>query len=128
MIVVNAFDTNQINRIEFLSPDEEHSIVQTFITNTNDLLVLVKTETEFILYCIDLDKSNIYELTSEDEVSSIFEPSVLYRYPVSSVDNKSCTQLYARGSTFKQTLDVGHKLIVFFLHDNTLYSWTQIQD
>ena len=126
--MVNAFDTNQINRIEFLPPEVEHSIVQTFITNTNDLLVLVRTDTEFILFCIDLDKSNIYELTNEDEVKTIFEPTILYRYLSSSVDNKNCTQLFARGSTFKQTLDIGHKLIVFFLHDNTLYNWTQIHD
>ena len=91
LIIVNAFDTNTINRVEFLSPNIDHNIVNTFITNTNDLLVLVQTEQEFILYCIDLDKSNIYELTNEDDFEKIFEPFVLYRYKVSDVDHKKST-------------------------------------
>ena len=88
LIIVNAFETNTINRVEFLSPDIDHNIVNTFVTNTNDLLVLVQTEQEFILYCIDLDSSNIYELTNEEDVGKIFEPFVLFRYKVTDVDNK----------------------------------------
>ena len=74
LIIINAFDTKTITRIELQQSNTAYQIVQTFITNSNDLLALVRTHDEFILFCVDLDASNIYELEKAEEIEHIFEP------------------------------------------------------
>ena len=128
LIVINAFHTNNITRVKLLSPDVDHQIVQTCITNSNDLLSLVKTNDEYILFLINLDKSNIHELDEDENKTSVFEPDIIYRYKISDVKNKDCLSLHARGSTSHEILDIGNKLMVFFHHGDTLFSWTQLYE
>ena len=61
IMIYNAFDSNLINRIEIAGQKESVLIQQTFITDTNDIFILIKRNTCYQLYMFDLDASNVRE-------------------------------------------------------------------
>lgn len=58
---MNAFDRRMVHQIEFTDKWESIVISETYITDSNDLFVLVQNEEYFYLYIIDLDESNVRE-------------------------------------------------------------------
>ena len=61
MIVVNAFNRRLLHRVEFSDEWESIVISQTYITESNDLFVLVQKDDMYNLYMIDLDAANVKE-------------------------------------------------------------------
>jgi hypothetical protein len=55
MTIHSVFEHNKIFRVK-LSNDENDRIVNSFITDTKDLIAIVKTEKKYKVYLIDLDE------------------------------------------------------------------------
>jgi hypothetical protein len=76
---------------------------------------------------IDLDKANIKEFNGElYNFESQFKFTRLYGYSQDKVGSKRLIKIHCRGSSRKEAIDNNNKLIVFFLHQNKLYQWTEI--
>lgn len=68
LVIINAFDRKMIHRIEMVHRHDfsidgfkQTKVEKTFITDTNDLFVLVNCSDHFLLYIIDLDFCNLKE-------------------------------------------------------------------
>lgn len=60
-------------------PTEKINICQTFISDTNDLFVMIQSKKMYKLYMIDLDASNLKELGSSASMEKVrADPSSLY--------------------------------------------------
>ena len=66
--IINAFQRKMIHRIEIAPPHAQESgnstkayIEQTFITDTKDLFILIYDKNHYLVYTIDLDKTNALE-------------------------------------------------------------------
>jgi hypothetical protein len=53
---------------------------------------------------------------------------MILEYPLSDVENKSLLKIHVRGSSKKQKQDTNEKLILFALHEDSLYSWTMMDE
>ena len=79
---------------------------------------------------IDLDKSNMNEIANVDvdEFKEIYNEQFrigkpIFEYHSSEVELKHLSQIHCRGSSHKNMHDLDENLIVFFLHEDTLYCW-----
>lgn len=78
---------------------------------------------------IDLDDSNIAEMDGDTEkMKGIFNPILILQYSFESVDFKKLSQIHMRGNSRKNSIDVKNYLVMFFKHEDVLYSWTQFQE
>lgn len=76
-MVINVYEQHLIHRVEVASQKVEIKIVDTYITNTNDLFVIIyqrarkragnEDKNKFKIFIIDLDKSNIRENPNVNE-------------------------------------------------------------
>lgn len=83
------------------------------------------------LFKIDLDRSNLRELTNE-EYKEFFEKGErkyklepLLAYTESKVNFKPLIKMQVRGSSKKELMDTGELLSVFIQHGEDIYNWTQ---
>lgn len=131
-MIVNFFDDKMIQRI--ILGKDINKVIDTYITETNDLFLLTQVEDIYRLYQIDLDASNEMEKdekvdTSQNINDKLFQLINIFEY--SLVDQETGKQLspflgmHVRGSSKKEAIDLNQKLIVYFLHADTLFSWTQ---
>ena len=121
LLIINLYQKNQIHRVRL--PEENAIIIHTYITETNDLFVVVMTQDSYKIKFIDLDASNRRE---QDDVT----PHVLYNqfrfqdvleYSCSEVKNQPFMDMVVRGSSRKEVIDVNEKLVVVLLHSDSLY-------
>jgi hypothetical protein len=81
---------------------------------------------------VDLDEANMKELNEEDlddnrrSKYSITEP--VFEYHSDDVKGNPFVSLHVRGSSRKEALDRNEKQFVYFLHDNSLWSWTKLNE
>jgi len=77
---------------------------------------------------IDLDKANVKEFNGElYPFENQFKFKRLYSYGQGDVlENKRLIKIHCRGASRKEAIDSNNKLIVFFLHKDMLYQWTEI--
>ena len=121
MLLVNAFNRKNIERIQLAPENESITICDSYITDTYDLFILILSKETYKLYMIDLDEANVNEMDEEElnevqkrSACSITEP--IYEYKAEDVDHKVFYGLHARGSSRKEPLDRNEKLFVYFLH------------
>ena len=131
-MIVNFFDEKMIQRI--ILGKEINKVIDTYITETNDLFLLTQVDEIYRLYQIDLDASNEMEQddksepTTNDVNDKLFQLINIFEY--SSIDPQTGRKLapflnmHIRGSSKKEAIDLNQKLIVYFLHADTLYSWS----
>ena len=61
LIVINSFDRRMVHRIELDQEWESIVISATYITETNDIFIIILKENMYFLYMVDLDQANISE-------------------------------------------------------------------
>ena len=69
LVIINAFERRMIHRIEIAPPHaqegsdnyERACIEETCISDTKDLFILIRDQNHFLVYTIDLDKTNFKE-------------------------------------------------------------------
>lgn len=105
-------------------------ICKTYITYTHDLFIVTQEDTGFFVYKIDLDKSNVMEQQEGVEEKEEFKIEKIFDYQVQDTDGRQVELLdiHVRGSSEKEAINVYNKKMMFFLHGDTLYSWTKMPD
>ena len=81
-------------------------VCRTFITNTNDLFVVIRQGEYFKLLTLNLDDINEFEnmhLSCEDKAES-FKFKQLFQYKCKDVDYQPMLDLFARGSSRKEAI------------------------
>ena len=133
MLLVNAFNRKNIERIQLAPEDESITICDSYITDTYDLFVLILSKETYKLYMIDLDEANANEMDGDELIEvkkrsaySITEP--IFEYMAEDVDHKVFCGLHARGSSRKEPLDRNEKQFVYFLHRGQLYQWISLNE
>lgn len=61
IMLLSVFDRKKLHRIEVAPPGEAMKVCKTFITNTNDLFVVIRQEKYFKLITLNLDEINEFE-------------------------------------------------------------------
>ena len=117
LVIINAFERRIIHRIEIAPPHaqeaisyERASIEQTFITDTKDLFVLIRDQNHYLVYTIDLDKTNFKEIDDATDIISAFrlgEP--ILKYHEESVNFKNVLAFHVRGSSRKEKIDMNYR-------------------
>ena len=97
----------------------------TYITNTNDLYLVIRQEKQFKLLTLNLDDINEFEnkYISDDEKKEGFKFKFLLEYSCETVGYTPILDLFVRGSSRKEAIQLNHKLQAFFLHQGRLFSW-----
>lgn len=87
-------------------------VCRTFITNTNDLFVVIRQEDYFKLLTLNLDDINEFENMhlSADEKTQSFKFRTLFQYECKDVDYQPMHDLFVRGSSRKEAIQLNHKL------------------
>jgi hypothetical protein len=73
----------------------------------------------YMMYSLDLDQLNFFK--HENEVHQRFE--LLFSYDDDYVNFKELKDIHVRGSSRKEIIQLNQKLVVFMLHDESIYSW-----
>lgn len=116
VVVINATDRNMIHRIEFDDEWDSIDISATYITDTNDLFVMVAKENHYNLYMIDLDASNLREREDSElrDALRLYSPGEpILEYHKEDVDHKKLIDLHVRGSSRKEKIGSNHICQVF---------------
>ena len=53
----------------------------------------------------------------------MFEFKFLYKYSSNICGDQRLQRIFCRGSSEKESVDVNHNLMVFFIHSKNIYSW-----
>lgn len=65
ILVINCYDHEQIHQVQIGKKEEKMTIIDTYITDTNDLFIATQVKVQQVIkykiFYIDLDKSNIRE-------------------------------------------------------------------
>lgn len=124
IFLVNAYDNSVLRRIQVARFDSKVSICETFITQTNDLFVLLLEEDVYSLYNIDLDDSNQFEHDASKFLNEAqYKFKLILSYKDQDVKGKPIKQIHVRGSSSKMKYDMNEKLQVLLLHGDDLYVW-----
>ena len=79
---------------------------------------------------VDLDAANVNEFDGDDlndeELTTYKIGEPIYQYNQDDVEGRQFLKLYARGSSRKEEFDRNEKLIVYFLHEGKIFSWTSL--
>lgn len=82
--------------------DEKMNIVDTYITDTNDLFIAVQVkqskQIKYRIFYIDLDKSNISENENTEEH---FKKTLVFEYSEQDVEKRPLISMHVRGSSRK---------------------------
>ena len=125
-MIYNVFDKEYIHEVVICDEIDGMSILQMYITETNDLFVVTKYKLKYSVLLIDLDHSNIMEFKgSRFDYKDQFAIEVKLEYFEDDVDFKKLSKLHIRGSSRKEAIDMKNELFVFVLHGDSLYSWTE---
>lgn len=95
--------------------NEHVHICDTYITDTNDLFVLILKENTYSLYMLDLDQANSreqQELSSKSRYCFQIQDPVL-TYTKKDVQNERFVSMHIRGSSRKEIVQLNEILIVF---------------
>jgi hypothetical protein len=49
----------------------------------------------------------------------------IFEYSFKRVDKKKCTSFHVRGSSAKEKVNLNKKLMIFMMHEDTLYGWIE---
>ena len=130
LLLISVFSRKTLHRIEICPPEETMKVCRTFITNTNDLYVVIRQEQYFKLLTMNLDDINEFENMhlSDKERAESFKFKQLFQYKCVEVDYQPMLDLFARGSSRKEAIQLNHKLQVFFLHQGKLAAWIEGTD
>ena len=120
LMLINMFDKDTIHRIKL---QDEALVIQTYITETNDLFVMSQTKDCYRLQFIDLDASNFRQQDKPDmrKIYDQFRVQDVFEYTIDSVNQSPLLKMHVRGSSRKEVIDTNEKLIVLLLHSNCLY-------
>ena len=78
-------------------------ISDTYVTESNDLFVMVQKIDEYSLYLIDLDASNVREIESKGSEECLYSPGEpILTYNSKAVEGKQVKDLHVRGSSRKE--------------------------
>lgn len=72
LLIANAYESTFLHRIQIANKGKTIKVCETYLTDTKDLFVLVHESDMYKLYKIDLDRSNLRELTTQ-EYKEFFE-------------------------------------------------------
>lgn len=82
--------------------------------------MVVQDDTKFKLYTLDLDEIDKY---SGKLGQKPFKFEMIFEYEDTEVNCKALNQIHVRGDSKKLMADSNHKLFVFFVHGDCVYSW-----
>jgi hypothetical protein len=130
LVIINAFEQNVVNQIKLSSRSETQvKILEMYITNTSDLIIAGRFGNKIQIFILDLDKGNVKNFNDDEKLDKAqYSPTMILEYPLSDVKNKSLLKIHVRGSSKKQKQDTNEKLILFALHEDSLYSWTMMDE
>lgn len=98
-------------------------IIDTYITDTNDLFVAVKVKYNqkniYHIYYIDLDASNIRE---NPNVNEHYKKVLVFDYKEEDVGYKPLISIHVRGSSRKDQ-NLNTMQVIFFLHEGKIFQW-----
>ena len=125
LIIWSVFERKTLHQVEVGDLNSNLFIEDTFITQTNDLILVTRDNHLYQILTIDLDKANVKEFEGEEfNFDEQFKLKLLFEYDARDVENKSLTNIHARGSSRKEKIDTNNKLVVFLQHEDNLYVWT----
>lgn len=121
LVIINAFERKVIHRIEIAKQQVQESesyqrayIEKTFITDTKDLFILIRDQNHYLLYTIDLDKTNFKEIDDATNIQDAFKLSEpILKYHENSVNFQNVLAFHVRGSSRKEKIDMNHRCFVF---------------
>lgn len=133
ILVINCYDHEQIHQVQIGKKEEKMTIVDTYITDTNDLFIATQVKVQQVIkykiFHIDLDKSNVRENKKRDEHFRIEE---IFEYSEKHVDKRALLAIHVRGSSRKEKSDINQMRVIFFLHQgkdqNKIYFWIDNKD
>ena len=130
LILINCFDSKFIQKIQLANESQNITICDSFMSDTYDLFVLIQQDGEYKLHMVDLDAANVNEFDGDDlndeELTTYKIGEPIYQYNQDDVEGRQFLKLYARGSSRKEEFDRNEKLIVYFLHEGKIFSWTSL--
>ena len=117
LMIWNAYNGGVLNRIKIADDEEQAVICSTYITNTNDLFIVIQEDQKFKLFMIDLDECNMMEVDEEEEQDSLKDLNEkiqnlfrmnqrIFEYSKEDVGGASIIQLVVRGSSRKEMIDI----------------------
>lgn len=125
LVIINAFEQEVVHRVQVFDEKQDIDIAQTYISDTNDLFCLVYEDQKYYLFMIDLDAANVKEADDEDidlhKLYVIGEPILVY--DEDQVAGYPIQKMHCRGSSRKEPVDSGDKLVGLFLHNYRIYIW-----
>ena len=123
-MIIKVYEPDLVHNVEI--PNNPNKIIDTFITVTNDLFALVQKDDNYILYKADLDKGNKDEtpIYNSNEYDS-FRFTEIFKYTRKDVNYEEPLKIFVRGSSAKERIDNKEKILVFIIHEQSLYTWTK---
>lgn len=119
MWLINAYDQKVINRI--LLPDINIQIAHTYLAQSHDLFIVCDADDEYNLYYVNLD---VFE-NMKEQLNQRLLAKFLFSYKKTKVNQSPLVAMHVRASSVKEKIKMNQKLIVFFLHKGSLWSWTE---
>jgi hypothetical protein len=118
LMILNAFDSKVVNRVQ-VSPDDKFVLIcETFITATRDLFCIIKKENSYEMLMMDLDKTNSMEQKDGQIDEGAFKFSKVMSYTNEDVGGRSLNCMFVRGSSRKEAIQTNQKLVIFMMHED----------
>lgn len=141
IFIINVFDSDKIHKVEL--PDSPDRICSTYITENNNLFIMTQKANDndkkqntctYLLQYIDLDeafddKSHNENLKRREQRTGKiinYEVNKLIKYCSEDVGHQPFLAMHIRDSSHKDSVDNNHELIIYLLHDEKLYYWSQL--
>ena len=80
-----------------------------------------ETDSRYELWSIDLDNF----LGKKERANQIFKCRKIMGYDKEHVGGFQLRDLHVRGSSAKQTINLNKRIVIFFLHGNKIYTWSE---
>ena len=102
----------------------------TYITTTKDLFFILRNDDRYIVYTLDLDNLNTFEKKVDPKRpivknEDLYDFEKVFEYTAEEVEFMPLDDMFVRGSSRKEVIQLNEKLIIFILHRGTLYQWTE---
>lgn len=120
LILVNMYEQNTFHRLKMQTGA---LVLQTYITETNDLFIMSKLQDRYLLQFVDLDASNVlpHDKPNSRKLYDMYRLQDVFSYSIDSVNQQPLLKMHIRGSSWKESIDTNEKLIVVVLHSKSIY-------
>ena len=88
LVIWNVFENKTLHMVEIGDVNSNLFIEDTFVTQTNDLILVTRNDDKYSVLLIDLDNSNVREFEGESfDFDQQFKMQLLFQYKSEDVNN-----------------------------------------